>query len=285
MSLNNIDELKGTSGDQYNKPWLISKDLLKPNAFTDGVLNEVKESQTALRVRKLEKYLFGVNGDNPTEKNDLINKIVVLLKEDIVNKNNEKLNKWKSDILNKVKEFIKIYIKSNKNETKLENAVYKYLNTYINPAIVRSYLDSKNNVDLFNKENELNKLKSSKTLLAWGDDKFVDIIRKNNLSNISYVDEASNVQFIAPYNKDAKRSNVMYQLTVYSFADGNNDGIGDFIGLKNNLDYFVNLGIDTLYLSPIHPASSYHGYDVIDYTDVAPELGGMKAFDEFLIKA
>ncbi|WAM07068.1 hypothetical protein ONA23_02835 [Mycoplasmopsis cynos] len=47
MSLNNIDELKGTSGDQYNKPWLISKDLLKPNAFTDGVLNEVKESQTA----------------------------------------------------------------------------------------------------------------------------------------------------------------------------------------------------------------------------------------------
>ncbi|WAM03071.1 hypothetical protein ONA22_04660 [Mycoplasmopsis cynos] len=57
----------------------------------------------------------------------------------------------------------------------------------------------------------------------------MDIIRKNNLSNISYVDEASNVQFIAPYNKDAKRSNVMYQLTVYSFADGNNDGIGDFI--------------------------------------------------------
>ncbi|UWV77038.1 alpha-amylase family glycosyl hydrolase [Mycoplasmopsis cynos] len=56
-------------------------------------------------------------------------------------------------------------------------------------------------------------------------------------------------------------------------------------GFKNNLDYFVNLGIDTLYLSPIHPASSYHGYDVIDYTDVAPELGGMKAFDEFLIKA
>ncbi|WP_334687492.1 alpha-amylase family glycosyl hydrolase [Mycoplasmopsis cynos] len=51
------------------------------------------------------------------------------------------------------------------------------------------------------------------------------------------------------------------------------------------MDYFVNLGIDTLYLSPIHPASSYHGYDVIDYTDVAPELGGMKAFDEFLIKA
>ncbi|QZE12690.1 alpha-amylase [Mycoplasma sp. Ms02] len=77
----------------------------------------------------------------------------------------------------------------------------------------------------------------------------------------------------------------MYQLAVYAFADGNNDGIGDFIGLKNNLDYFTDLGIDTLYLSPIHPASSYHGYDVIDYMDVAPEFGGMKAFDEFLIEA
>ncbi|TNK89640.1 alpha-amylase, partial [Mycoplasmopsis pullorum] len=87
------------------------------------------------------------------------------------------------------------------------------------------------------------------------------------------------------FNKQAPQSNVMYQLTVYSFADGNNDGIGDFIGLKNNLDYFSKLGVDTLYLSPIHPASSYHGYDVIDYLDVAPELGGMQAFDEFLIEA
>ncbi|WAM04855.1 hypothetical protein [Mycoplasmopsis cynos] len=50
--------------------------MLKPNAFTDGVLNEVKESQTALHVRKLEKYLFGVNGDNPTEKMILLIKLL-----------------------------------------------------------------------------------------------------------------------------------------------------------------------------------------------------------------
>ncbi|VEU63091.1 alpha-amylase family glycosyl hydrolase [Mycoplasmopsis bovirhinis] len=124
-----------------------------------------------------------------------------------------------------------------------------------------------------------------KKQLNWGDESFAKLVRTNNLTNLSYKDEANNVQSIAPFNKEAKRSNVMYQLTVYSFADGNNDGIGDFIGLKNNLDYFVNLGIDTLYLSPIHPASSYHGYDVIDYTDVAPELGGMVAFDEFLTQA
>ncbi|MEE3928273.1 alpha-amylase family glycosyl hydrolase [Mycoplasmopsis ciconiae] len=118
----------------------------------------------------------------------------------------------------------------------------------------------------------------------WNDPKFVDIIKKNNLNNLSYDDEAKNAKFIAPFNDNIK-SNVMYQLTVYSFADGNGDYIGDFIGLKNNLDYFVDLGIDTLYLSPIHPASSYHGYDVIDYTDIAPELGGMEAFDQFLQEA
>ncbi|BBA22287.1 alpha-amylase [Mycoplasmopsis bovirhinis] len=137
----------------------------------------------------------------------------------------------------------------------------------------------------YDKDKEFAKLQATKTLKNWGDESFAKSVRTNNLTNLSYKDEANNVQSIAPFNKEAKRSNVMYQLTVYSFADGNNDGIGDFIGLKNNLDYFANLGIDTLYLSPIHPASSYHGYDVIDYTDVAPELGGMAAFDEFLTQA
>lgn len=126
------------------------------------------------------------------------------------------------------------------------------------------------------------KPQENKQLKLWGDDKFNT---KINLNKLSYVSDLENVNFIAPFNHEIEKSNTMYQLTVYSFADGNNDGIGDFIGLANNLDYFVNLGIDTLYLSPIHPASSYHGYDVIDYCDVAPELGGMEAFDNFLIKA
>ncbi|EIE40938.1 alpha-amylase family glycosyl hydrolase [Mycoplasmopsis canis] len=155
----------------------------------------------------------------------------------------------------------------------------------IAPLLSLPFITISCNSEKFDKETEYKKLKKSKTLLNWGDDNFVDYIKTNNLNNLSYEDELKNVKNIAPFNKELKRSNVMYQLTVYSFADGNNDGIGDFIGLKNNLDYFSNLGIDTLYLSPFHPSSSYHGYDVIDYTDVAPELGGMKAFDEFLIEA
>ncbi|MBN3534893.1 alpha-amylase family glycosyl hydrolase [Mycoplasma procyoni] len=116
----------------------------------------------------------------------------------------------------------------------------------------------------------------------WGDTKFQKIYTK-----LSYKEDDQGATFVAPFsNNDSKqKSSVIYQLLVYAFADGNNDGIGDFIGLKNNLDYFVNLGIDQLYLSPIHPASSYHGYDVIDYTDVAAELGGKEAFIDFLKEA
>ncbi|MDC4183737.1 alpha-amylase family glycosyl hydrolase [Mycoplasma bradburyae] len=82
-----------------------------------------------------------------------------------------------------------------------------------------------------------------------------------------------------------KNTGVIYQVLVYNFCDGNNDGIGDFIGLKNKLDYIDQLGVDQIWLSPIHSSSSYHGYDVINYCDVAEQLGGMNAFIEFLDQA
>ncbi len=59
-----------------------------------------------------------------------------------------------------------------------------------------------------------------------------------------------------------------YQLLVYSFADGDGDGIGDFKGIIDHLDYLEDLGIGGLWLSPIHEAKSYHAYDVIDYYSV-----------------
>jgi glycosidase len=56
-----------------------------------------------------------------------------------------------------------------------------------------------------------------------------------------------------------------YQLLVYSFADSDGDGIGDFKGIADKLDYLEDLGIKGLWLSPINKASSYHSYDVVDY--------------------
>ncbi len=56
-----------------------------------------------------------------------------------------------------------------------------------------------------------------------------------------------------------------YQLLVYSYADSNGDGIGDFKGIADKLDYLEDLGVKGLWLSPVNKASSYHGYDVVDY--------------------
>jgi cyclomaltodextrinase len=57
---------------------------------------------------------------------------------------------------------------------------------------------------------------------------------------------------------------------------------GDLIGIRRSLDHLAELGINTLYLTPIHVASSCHRYDVIDPTRVDPALGGEEAFDALL---
>lgn len=76
---------------------------------------------------------------------------------------------------------------------------------------------------------------------------------------------------------------VFYQIYPRSFADGNADGIGDFIGITQKLDYLVDLGIDAIWLSPHFPSPQYDvGYDISDYCDVAPEYGTLQDFKTFL---
>ena len=67
---------------------------------------------------------------------------------------------------------------------------------------------------------------------------------------------------------DNQRRNY-YQLLVYSFADSNGDGWGDFKGIVDKLDYLKDLGINGLWLSPFLEADEYHGYNVKDYYKVA----------------
>jgi glycosidase len=78
---------------------------------------------------------------------------------------------------------------------------------------------------------------------------------------------------------------VFYEIFVRSFYDTNGDGIGDFNGIAQKLDYIQDLGANALWLMPIHPSPSYHGYDVIDYYAVNPEYGSMDDFKNLLAEA
>lgn len=81
---------------------------------------------------------------------------------------------------------------------------------------------------------------------------------------------------------NVKRADITYQLLVYSFADGDSDGKGDLRGLTERLDYIDALGASAVWLSPIHPAASYHGYDVLDYTAVNPDFGTEQELKAFI---
>ncbi|WP_391570835.1 alpha-amylase family glycosyl hydrolase [Cohnella sp.] len=80
-------------------------------------------------------------------------------------------------------------------------------------------------------------------------------------------------------------SGVFYEVFVRSFADSNGDGIGDLNGLTAKLDYLDRLGVDGLWLMPIQPSPSYHGYDVTDYYGIHPDYGTMDDFRKLLQEA
>jgi hypothetical protein len=73
---------------------------------------------------------------------------------------------------------------------------------------------------------------------------------------------------------------IIYQLHVKAFADSNNDGIGDFAGLTEKLDYLEDLGVTALWLPPFYPSPSRDdGYDISDYrTIINPDFGTMTDF-------
>jgi len=76
---------------------------------------------------------------------------------------------------------------------------------------------------------------------------------------------------------------VIYQLHVRTFCDSNGDGIGDFVGLTQRLDYLQELGTNTIWLLPFYPSPLRDdGYDIADYTTVHPSYGTLDDFKAFL---
>jgi maltose alpha-D-glucosyltransferase / alpha-amylase len=79
---------------------------------------------------------------------------------------------------------------------------------------------------------------------------------------------------------------VIYELHVRAFSDGNADGIGDFKGLTEKLDYLNDLGVTTLWLLPFYPSPlKDDGYDIASYTEIHPDYGTLKDFRIFLREA
>ena len=86
---------------------------------------------------------------------------------------------------------------------------------------------------------------------------------------------------------------VFYEIFVRSFYDSDGDGIGDFNGITQKLDYLndgnpqtsTDLGINAIWLMPIFPSPSYHGYDVTDYMTVNPQYGTLEEFQNLISEA
>lgn len=95
----------------------------------------------------------------------------------------------------------------------------------------------------------------------------------------------------AAFGDDWWQRGVVYQVYPRSFADSNNDGVGDLPGLIEKLDYLNDgtersLGVDAIWLSPIHPSPGFDlGYDVADYDAIDPILGTLDDFDRLVAQA
>ncbi len=82
------------------------------------------------------------------------------------------------------------------------------------------------------------------------------------------------------------KSAVIYQVHVRAFFDSNGDGIGDFQGLAQKLDYLKDLGVDAIWLMPFFPSPLRDdGYDISDYCSVHPSYGVLDDFKKFLAAA
>jgi maltose alpha-D-glucosyltransferase/alpha-amylase len=86
----------------------------------------------------------------------------------------------------------------------------------------------------------------------------------------------------ALWYKDA----VIYQAHVRAFFDSTNDGIGDFPGLTQKLDYLEHLGVNCIWLLPFYPSPLRDdGYDIADYENIHPSYGTLDDFDRFIAEA
>lgn len=75
---------------------------------------------------------------------------------------------------------------------------------------------------------------------------------------------------------------IVYEIFIRKFNDADGDGIGDFNGLTQKLDYLKSLGINAIWLMPFNESSKEHGYNVIDYYSIEKDYGTFEDYFKFL---
>ncbi|MEM1136680.1 MAG: maltose alpha-D-glucosyltransferase, partial [Bacteroidota bacterium] len=95
-------------------------------------------------------------------------------------------------------------------------------------------------------------------------------------------DYKPNLQDNILWYKDA----IIYELHIKAFQDSNSDGVGDFKGLINRIDYLHDLGVTAIWLLPFYPSPQRDGgYDIADYYNINPAYGKVKHLKKLLDKA
>lgn len=113
------------------------------------------------------------------------------------------------------------------------------------------------------------------------------MIRKSLLLILTIlITASSSLQSQVPLIDGLKHpTKVYYSVFVQSFYDSNQDGIGDLNGLTSKLDYLKDLGIEGLWLLPVHPSPTYHKYDVTDYYGIHPDYGTLDDYKTLVKEA
>ncbi|HET8554607.1 MAG TPA: alpha-amylase family glycosyl hydrolase [Rhodanobacteraceae bacterium] len=96
---------------------------------------------------------------------------------------------------------------------------------------------------------------------------------------------ASPVHAAAVSTQKPASSGVWYEIFVRSWYDTNGDGVGDLNGVTAKLDYLKSLGVSGIWLMPINPSPSYHGYDITNYKAVNPQYGTLADFRRLVAEA
>lgn len=105
------------------------------------------------------------------------------------------------------------------------------------------------------------------------------------LEHLNLVDESANFSYSLDSSVSNETGSANYEIFVRSFYDSDGDGTGDINGVTEKLNYLSDLGIKNLWLMPINPSPSYHGYDITDYYGIESDYGTLEDFENLLGEA